>query len=483
VVGEVIADRYELEELVGSGGMSSVFRAHDRRLERDVALKILHSHYGDDAESVERFRREAWSVARLSHPNLVAVIDRGEADGRQFIVFEYVDGATLKQLVESRGPLPVREAVEIAIGIARGLAFAHDSGLVHRDVKPQNVLLNGDGRPKVTDFGIARSLDGEGVTQSGTVLGTSHYMAPEQATGRGVDAHSDVYSLGAVLYELLTGSVPFDGVSFVSVAMRHVHEPAPSVLERRPDCPLRLVAAVDRALAKDPDERFPTMDAFAAELEVVLAELESADPDTAATLIVPAPLRAPAGRQRTPARPTRRRTPLPLFVALFGFVLLVAAIVGIVLTHGHRPGAAGASPPPSSSAPVRLRAIHDYDPFGDGSEHPERVAYATDGNPSTYWETQHYISFTKPGVGIVLDAGREAKLSELRVTSTTPGFQAQVQVSNTADSGFTPDSAWTTVASTTQAIALQGRSGRYYLLWIRLPRSGGVAYVNEVTAR
>src|SRR5207249_11085044 len=181
--------------------------------------------------------------------------------------FEYIDGSTLKEVVEARGPLPVREAVDLAIGIARGLSFAHANGLVHRDVKPQNVLLNGDGKPKVTDFGIARSLDVAGVTQTGTVLGTSHYIAPEQASGQPVDAQTDVYALGAVLYELLTGTVPFDGESFVSVALKHVHEQAPSVLERRPDCPLRLAAAVERALAKEPHDRFPTMDAFAAELE------------------------------------------------------------------------------------------------------------------------------------------------------------------------------------------------------------------------
>src|SRR5712691_11482872 len=162
--------------------MSSVFRARDTLLERKVALKILHQHHAADDDTVERFRRAARAVAQLSHPNIVTVIDRGEAAGRQFIVFEYVDGRTLKDLVEERGPLPIREAVELAIGIARGLAFAHQHGLVHRDVKPQNVLLNGDGKPKVTDFGIARLLDVEGVTQTGAVLGTSQYIAPEQAS-------------------------------------------------------------------------------------------------------------------------------------------------------------------------------------------------------------------------------------------------------------------------------------------------------------
>src|ERR1700704_1543032 len=252
MIGDVIAERYELLELVGTGGMSSVYKAHDGLLERNVALKVLHPHFGDDEEYVERFRREARAVAQLSHPNIVTVIDRGEADGHQFIVFEFIDGENLKELVNRTGPLPVRRAVELAIAIADGLAFAHEHGLVHRDVKPQNVLLNGDGEPKVTDFGIARSLDvGQGVTQTGTVLGSSNYIAPEQASGKPVDARTDVYSLGIVLYEMLTGDVPFPGESFIAVAMKHVHEPPPSILDTRADVPPRVAAAIDRALEKD----------------------------------------------------------------------------------------------------------------------------------------------------------------------------------------------------------------------------------------
>ncbi|MEX0673475.1 MAG: protein kinase, partial [Gaiellaceae bacterium] len=253
MIGELIAGRYMLEELCGSGGMSSVYRAHDRLLERNVAIKILHSSYLEDGDAVERFRREARSVAQLSHPNVVTIIDRGEEDGHQFIVFEYVPGKTLKDYLARRGPLPPGEALSLAIEVGKGLAYAHRQGIVHRDVKPQNVILNGDGLPKVTDFGIARSVDVEkGVTQTGTVLGTSDYIAPEQASGGPAVPESDVYGLGCVLFELLTGSTPYSGGSFVDVAMQHIHSPTPSVRERRPDVPARVAGAVERAMAKDP---------------------------------------------------------------------------------------------------------------------------------------------------------------------------------------------------------------------------------------
>jgi serine/threonine protein kinase len=363
MVGDVLADRYELEEQVGAGGMSTVFRAHDRVLDRRVALKLLHQHYSGDDEYVQRFLREARTVASLSHPNIVTVIDRGDHEGRQFIVFEYVDGENLKRLIERAGPAPVDRALELAIQVARGLVCAHERGLVHRDVKPQNVLLNGDGQAKVTDFGIAREIDvKQGMTQTGTVLGTSDYISPEQAQGRRVSEATDVYSLGVVLYELLTGEVPFAGDNFVAVAMRHINDPPPSILEKRPDVPPRVAAAVERALAKDPKERWATMADFGRELTACLAQLHGGDGsgNGDSTVILSPPKRPRTARG--PARSRRSRaTTLPSLLVLAGLVVLAVAL-GIALTRGGHGGPAKAG---AGTTAVSLSGVTAFDPYGN----------------------------------------------------------------------------------------------------------------------
>jgi len=470
MVGEVLADRYELEELVGTGGMSSVFRAHDRLLDRKVALKILHQQYSGDDDYVERFKREARSVAALSHPNVVTVIDRGEHEDRQFIVFEYVEGENLKRLIERRGPAPVPNALELAIQIARGLAFAHQQGLIHRDVKPQNVLLNGDGRAKVTDFGIARSLNVQrGMTQTGTVLGTSDYIAPEQAQGQRVDEHTDVYSLGVVVYELLTGEVPFPGENFVAVAMRHINEEPPSVREKRPDVPVRVDEAVRRAMAKRLEVTFPSMDAFCAELEACLAELQAAGTQVA---------RPAVRRQHRP-----RFSSWPLIVALVVLAGAVAVGALLILRNGNGGSPSGGS----SGGAVHLRAITAYDPIGGDGEHNADAPKATDGQQSTYWTTESYRtapSLGKAGVGLVLDAGRRVELHHLGFTTATPGLTAEILAGNA------PNGPFDAVVGASQKVAgeqaeytIGGGAYRYYVIWITELGAGfDNAHIDEVSA-
>jgi len=483
MIGQRLAGRYELQALAGSGGMSSVYKARDTVLERTVAIKILHEHFSDDPEYVERFRREARALAQLNHPNIVTVIDRGDFEGRQFIVFEHVDGETLKSLVERSGPLPVDQAIALVHQIARGLSFAHEHGVVHRDVKPQNVLIDENATAKVTDFGIARSLDpADGLTETGTLLGTSEYIAPEQASGGPVDERSDQYSLGAVLYELLTGEPPFTGDNFMAVAVKHIQEPVPSVRERRPDVSPRLDAIVSRALAKRPEDRFPTTEAMMAALEAARADLAVADEglaEGATQMIAPVAAR-PAAPPASPGRGRRRRFPVPI---LLGFLLVgvVALVVALIVAGGGPDSLTGNDDASAGSgARVRLHALSDYDPDGDGSEHPETVPDATDGDPATYWTTESYSVFTKPGVGIVIDARSEVELSQLTVSTDEPGFQAEIRASNESDSGFTKVSESQSVESQT-TFDLSGGSYRYYLVWITDPN--GRAHVNEVKGK
>ena len=487
--GDLIADRYELEELVGTGGMSSVFRARDRQLERRVAIKILHEHYADDPEYLERFRREARAVARLSHPNIVTVIDRGDDGGRQYIVFEHVEGENVKELVQRSGPLPVRRALELALAVADGLAFAHDQGLVHRDVKPQNVLLSSEGEVKVTDFGIARSLHVDhGVTQTGTVLGTGEYLAPEQASGKPVSPATDVYSLGVVLWELLAGDVPFVGENFVAVALRHVNEPPPHLRERRPDVSPRLDAAVECAMAKDPARRFPSMAAFAKELRACLAEADgraAPPPDTdLAVTRVTAPVHAPPPRAsaRSRQRRSRRRPLLYLLLALTAAGAVLAAVLLLTgVTHRH-----GGSGGGSTGTTVQLQGIGNaYSNPHHPDTHADTAPKATDGSTATYWYTQTYGNQTfgglLTGLGLVLDAGGPVKLAHVTVTTPTPGFTAEIQSGDSQSGPFVADSPSQTVDSTT-TFTLNGNTAQYYVVWITLLPPELYAKISEVTA-
>src|SRR6476646_6059693 len=265
LIGRTFDTRYVIERKLGSGGMADVYLAEDQELGRRVALKLLDDRHASDEQFVERFRREAQNAAGLNHPNIVSIFDRGQAEGTYYIAMEFLDGRTLKELVVRNGPTPIPSAIDYARQILQALAFAHRHGIVHRDIKPHNIVVGRDGRLKVTDFGIARSGASQ-MTDAGSNVRTAQYLSPEQARGAQVDPRSDLYSLGIVMYEMLTGKVPFTGDAPVEIAMKHLSSVAEPPSKARPEVPHALDAVVMRALAKDPDERFDSAEEMDADL-------------------------------------------------------------------------------------------------------------------------------------------------------------------------------------------------------------------------
>src|ERR687886_2984806 len=260
--------RYRIRRKLGAGGMADVYLAEDQELGRRVAIKILDDRHAGDGQFIERFRREAKNAAGLSHPNIVSIYDRGEAEGTYYIAMEYLEGRSLKELIVSRGPAPIPVAIDYARQILGALRFAHRNGIVHRDIKPHNVIVDAEGRVKVTDFGIARAGASD-MTETGAIMGTAAYLSPEQAQGHAVSATSDLYSIGIVLYELLTGRVPFEADSAVTIALKQVSEEPVPPRALNPEVSPELEDVVLRALQKDPARRFPDADAFVAALEAV----------------------------------------------------------------------------------------------------------------------------------------------------------------------------------------------------------------------
>jgi beta-lactam-binding protein with PASTA domain/predicted Ser/Thr protein kinase len=331
--------RYRILRKLGAGGMANVYLAEDEVLGRRVAIKILNDRHAGDDQFVERFRREAKNAAGLSHPNIVSIYDRGEAEGTYYIAMEYLDGRSLKELIVARGPAPVNVAIDYARQILAAIRFAHRHGIVHRDIKPHNVLVDGEGRLKVTDFGIARAGASQ-MTEAGSIIGTAQYLSPEQAKGAPVDQTSDLYSVGVVLYELLTGVVPFSGETPVEIAMKHLSSPAEPPSARRAEIPRELDYVVLRALAKDPADRYQSAEEMDADLARVArgAGVSPATEEAATAIIArPPPTAVTEITSRTPQVPyappaayydydePRRRSIWPWFVAL---LFVAAAIVG-----------------------------------------------------------------------------------------------------------------------------------------------------------
>jgi serine/threonine-protein kinase len=352
IEGAVLADRYAVGELLGRGGMAEVYLATDRVLDRPVAVKTLGAWLASDATFVERFRREALASARISHPNLVAVFDAGSEDGVHYIVMEHVPGETLADVISREGPLRPDRARRIATSVADALGVAHAAGIVHRDVKPANVMLTPDGRAKLMDLGIARSLDVESITRASSILGTAGYISPEQARGDPVDHRSDVYSLGCVMYEMLTGRPPFTAGDPVAVAYKHVHEAPALPTSVEPSVPPALEAVTLRAMEKDPAARFQSV----ADMTWALNDRTApAAPVTATTPLVPVegttPLPVVAPTQALPRRadrpPPRRRT-IPLLLGIAALILL--GTLAFALFGDERPSGLGrpvGSPSPS----------------------------------------------------------------------------------------------------------------------------------------
>ncbi len=329
---QTYGDRYAVIERVGSGGMAEVYRARDELLGREVAVKVLSERFASDRSFVERFRREAQSAASLSHPNIVSLYDYGADNGTYFIVMEYIDGRPLSDVIEEEGPLLPERAAEIAADVAKALARAHDAGLVHRDVKPSNIMITTSGQTKVTDFGIARALTrgDQTVTQTGMVMGTAAYLSPEQAQGNPVDARSDIYSLGCVLSQMLTGSPPFTGDTPLSIAYKHVRENPTPPSAVNSDVPRDLDAIVFKAMAKNPDNRYQSSSELAGDLDRFLAgQTVHATPilsDETAVAPTVSETRVLEGTAAYPEYEERRRGP-GWYVAL---ALVILALLGLL---------------------------------------------------------------------------------------------------------------------------------------------------------
>jgi serine/threonine protein kinase len=470
--------RYRIDAEIGSGGMSTVYLAFDQTLERPVAVKVLHSEICQDPSALERFRREARTVAQLSHPNVVMVIDAGEDEERPYIVFEHIQGETLKDRIRRLGPLPISAAVAYAIEIGRALEAAHERQLVHRDVKPHNVLIDEEGRAKVTDFGIARNLELEtrNLTGAGRVVGTTDYVSPEQALGHEVTGQSDVYSLGIVLFEMLTGEVPFKSDNSMDVAIKHVREGLPDVQKRRPQVSAALAAVLERATAKEVANRYQSAGEMVRDLEEVLTyeAARTGDTEGEATAVLQQLPRGLRSNQGLRGRILRFALP----ALLIGGLALAA---GLVIDRASNDGPGPAISSNLSEIQLGNRDATDYDPLpGDGQENSASVPFVLDGDRTSAWESERYNSADfgniKDGVGLYLDAGRPVVARGLTIATPVKDWTVELYVDNSVPKTVAD---WTRVgggdigsARKTFDLDTGTQRFRYFLVWItRLPKS------------
>jgi len=463
--GQRLAGRYVLESPLASGGMAEVWRGHDEVLGRPVAVKILHEHLASEEGFLDRFRREAVTAARLSHPGVVRVFDTGIDEDLCFIVMELYEGTTLADRLRD-GPLPPEEAARIARGMLEGLAHAHEQEVVHRDVKPGNVLLHG-GQVKVADFGIAKAAYGGDLTTTGTLLGTARYLAPEQVDAASVDHRADLYAVGVVLYEMLTGRAPFEADSAIAEATLRLMEAPTPPGALRGGIPRQLEVVVMKALARDPDERFQT----AAEMRAALDHAVWTSP----------PLVPPARREARPAPSFFRAWMLVPTVAigLAAAVIVAGLLLGSLELGGPlgvRPRQGGSPSPTTAAASGALdvASVQTHDPEGDDTEHDDDAGFAVDGDPSTAWQTEGYTSpdlgGRKSGVGLIFDLGATVDVASIELITPAPGWTFEVLASSDGSSFGDPladgagASSFTTGETTT--VTFPEARARYVLVWI-----------------
>lgn len=458
---QFVDNRYRLEETLGSGGMADVYLAHDDILDRTLALKVLSNRYAEDEEFIERFRREAQNAASLSHQNIVSIYDRGETDdGTYYIAMEYLPGGTLKDRLVKRGPLPARTAAAVALQIAEALKVAHDSDVVHRDIKPHNILITESGDIKVTDFGIARAASSSTMTRTGSIIGTAHYLSPEQAMGAPVRQTSDLYSLGVVLYEMLTGELPYDAETPIGIAMKHVNGEMQEPIEVDSSIPPGINAVVMRLLARDPEDRYPDAASLIADLERVSSGRAPEDAGTREmTQVMPPPPLPPARPNKDGGGDEGFRKYLPIALAALALVLLAGiAWAGIGLLGGDNE-----PPSPPIAVPdlegmtlneARDRYGEDFEISAESQEDSDRAEDTIlSQNPDSGTETERNSE-----IEVVVASGQNEvpdlegmSREEARQAVDEAGFEAEVEeeespddregqiISQNPDSGATAD--------------------------------------------
>ncbi len=462
--GRVLGGRYQLVEPLARGGMATVWIADDPVLSRRVAVKVLRADLAADEGTRARFRHEAIAAARLSHPNIVSTYDTGDDDGIAYIVMELIDGPTLRHLIDERGGLPVADVIRIGKQVADALDAAHRAGLVHRDVKPANVLVPRGGPVKVTDFGIAKAAGSDDLTRTGTVMGTARYLSPEQVNGRPTDPRTDVYALGLLMFEALVGHPPFGGDTDIATAMARLTMSAPAIRAERPEVSQALDDVIHRCLARQPAARFGSAAAVREALDRARLDPTGAIPRPVApgpaAAVPPAaaappantgptsPQPVPAALRAAPVRRKRRLTwlwvLLVLIVAVAGGVLAYLLVNDSGSSGSNGKANAASSAPSAADATVTASA---FDPLGDDrTENPDAVNNVLDPDPATVWSTDQYNNQfpdgPKTGVGLAFDLNGEYDVQRVAVTTQEDGWGASVYVSDKPVGSLTSIGDW-----------------------------------------